>query len=341
MGKIIVTGGSGYIGSHTIIELLENTGHDIVSIDNFSNSDSAQYDRIRKIVSRSFQTIEADVCDYTALNEKLKDVNDIVGIIHFAAFKSVPESIAQPLMYYQNNLGSLQNILKFCKERSIKNFIFSSSCSVYGNADKLPVTEQTPLSKAESPYAHTKRVGEEVIEFFCKSRPEFNAVILRYFNPAGAHHSGLIGEVPVQRPNNLVPVITQTASGKNKLTVFGSDYPTRDGSCIRDYIHVSDIARAHVNAFQYLEQEQQKSPYSVFNLGTGNGITVFEAIKAFEKVSAQKLNYNIGGRRDGDVIAVYANNDLAKAELKWSPKFSIEDMMSTAWKWQQHFDAGN
>ncbi len=339
MATIIVTGGAGYIGSHTIIELLTSTDFKVVSIDNFSNSTSRSYQRIKDISGKSFDSLELDLCNNKELNAQLSKIADIVGIIHFAAFKSVPESVADPLLYYNNNLNSLTNILNFAKEKKIKNFIFSSSCSVYGNADELPVTENTPLKAAESPYGHTKQIGEEIINFMCKAIPELNAVLLRYFNPVGAHPSGKIGEFPLNRPNNLVPIITQTAVGKNSLTVFGNDFDTRDGSCIRDYIHVSDIADAHVKALNYLIENKNKKKSTVFNLGTGNGVSVLEAIRSFEKVSGKKLNYTIGSRRDGDVVAIYANNNLAKTELNWIPRFSLDDMMGSAWKWQQNLEA--
>lgn len=338
MRSIIVTGGAGYIGSHTIIELLNKTDYHVVAVDNFSNSDPASYEKIRALTKRPFDTLSFNLCDENALNENLSKIKEIAGVIHFAAFKSVPDSVADPLLYYYNNNGSLLNMLRFIKKNQIKNFIFSSSCSVYGNADELPVTENTPLKKAESPYGHTKQIGEEMIEFFCKANPDVNAVLLRYFNPVGAHMSGSIGEFPITKPNNLVPIITQTAVGKNALTVFGDDYDTRDGSCIRDFIHVSDIADAHVKALQYLIEGRNKKQASLFNLGTGNGVSVLEAIHSFEKVSGKKLNYVIGKRREGDVIAVYADNTLAKTELKWVPQYSLDDMMLSAWKWQQNLE---
>jgi UDP-glucose 4-epimerase len=341
MKTIIVTGGAGYIGSHTIIELLNNTNYDVVSIDNFSNSTPASYEKIRALVKRPFETIAFDLCDEKLVFENFSKIPDILGIIHFAAFKSVSDSVAEPLLYYHNNNGSLLNILKFSKQWGITNLIFSSSCSVYGNADELPVTESTPLSKAESPYGHTKQMGEEIIEFFCRSYSAFNAVLLRYFNPVGAHISGKIGEYPITKPNNLVPIITQTASGKNSLTVFGNDYDTRDGSCIRDFIHVSDIAEAHVKALDYLVSGKNKKQCSLFNLGTGKGVSVLEAIHSFEKVSGIKLNYTFGKRREGDVVAVYANNTLAKKELGWEPRYSLDDMMLSAWKWQQNLNTDN
>jgi UDP-glucose 4-epimerase len=338
MKTIIVTGGAGYIGSHTLIELLNNTTYNIVSVDNFSNSAASAYERVKALTTREFTTLNIDLCNENDLRLQLNEVHDIAGIIHFAAFKSVPDSVADPVLYYFNNINSLNNMLKYCREKSIHNFIFSSSCSVYGNADELPVTEETPLKKAESPYGHTKQIGEEIINFFCRSNPSFNAVILRYFNPVGAHMSGKNGESPINKPNNLAPIITQTAVGKNSLTVFGNDYDTRDGYCVRDYVHVSDIADAHVKALGYLVDRKNKKQVSLFNLGTGNGVSVLEVIKAFEKVSGKKLDYKVGARREGDVVAVYANNSLAKKELGWGPKYSLEDMMLSAWKWQQYLE---
>lgn len=338
MQTIIVTGGAGYIGSHTIIELLQNTNYNVVSIDNFSNSNAKSYDRIKEITNKNFTTLNINLCDYQTLKSQLSLYNNIVGVIHFAAFKSVPESMSNPLLYYNNNILSLTNLLQLCKENQINNFIFSSSCSVYGNATALPVTEQTPLAKAESAYGHTKQVGEELINFFCKSNPTFKTVLLRYFNPVGAHMSGTMGEFPINPPNNLVPIITQTAVGKNTLTVFGNDYDTPDGSCIRDFIHVTDIANAHLKALSYLLEQKNKTACSLFNLGTGTGISVLEAIKSFEKVSNISLNYKVGERRSGDVIAIYANNTLAKTELNWNPKYTIDDMMLSAWKWQQYLE---
>ncbi len=338
MQTIVVTGGAGYIGSHTIIELLQNTNYNVVSIDNFSNSNAKSYDRIKEITNKNFTTLNINLCDYQTLKLQLSLYNNIVGVIHFAAFKSVPESMSNPLLYYNNNILSLTNLLQLCKENQINNFIFSSSCSVYGNATALPVTEQTPLAKAESAYGHTKQVGEELINFFCKANSTFKTVLLRYFNPVGAHMSGTIGEFPINPPNNLVPIITQTAVGKNALTVFGNDYDTPDGSCIRDFIHVTDIANAHLKALSYLLEQKNKTACSLFNLGTGKGISVLEAIKSFEKVSNTTLNYKVGERRSGDVIAIYANNTLAKTELNWNPKYTIDDMMLSAWKWQQYLE---
>ncbi len=338
MQTIIVTGGAGYIGSHTIIELLNKTNFNVVSVDNFSNSTAASYDRIKALVSRDFETLNFDLCNAADVQNQLSKVKDIAGIIHFAAFKSVPQSVADPILYYNNNLNSLTNLLAFAKENKINNFIFSSSCSVYGNSDELPVTETTALKKAESPYGHTKQIGEEIIQFFCNANPSFDVVLLRYFNPVGAHISGKIGEYPISKPSNLVPIITQTAVGKNELTVFGSDYDTKDGYCVRDYIHVTDIADAHVKALHYLLGNKNKNNLSLFNLGTGNGVSVMEVIRSFEKVSGKKLKYTVGARREGDVVAVYANNNLAKSELNWIPEFTLDDMMLSAWKWQLNLE---
>ncbi len=332
---IIVTGGAGYIGSHTIIELLQQTDYTIVSIDNFSNSNADTFDRIESITGKRVKNLNVDICNLEALELAFSTIKNPIGIIHFAAFKAVGDSVNMPLTYYHNNLESLINLLKISEKLQIKNFIFSSSCSVYGNVDKLPVTEDTPFSKAESPYAHTKQIGEDILINYVKSNPSFKAVLLRYFNPVGAHNSGLNGELSKDKPNNLVPFITQSAVGiLPPLTVFGNDYDTRDGSCIRDYIHVSDIADAHVKAMNYVINDNQKTNTSIFNLGTGNGVTVFEAIQSFEKVSEQKLNYKVGERRAGDVIKIYANNNLAKQELGWDPKNGLDEMMLSAWKWQ-------
>lgn len=332
---IIVTGGAGYIGSHTIIELLNNTNYNIVSIDNFSNSAVNSYDRVKALTSREFTHINIDLCNENDLKHHLTGVKNISGIIHFAAFKSVPDSVADPILYYYNNINSLTNLLKFAKENKIHNFIFSSSCSVYGNASELPVTEMTPLQKAESPYGHTKQIGEDIINFFSRSNPEMKFSVLRYFNPVGAHMSGKTGESPINKPNNLVPIITQTAVGKNSLTVFGNDFNTHDGYCVRDYIHVTDIADAHIKALDYLISNKNKQKVSLFNLGTGEGVSVLQVIQSFEKVAKLKLNYKVGARREGDVVAVYADNNRVKNELGWNPKYNLDDMMLSAWNWQQ------
>ena len=338
---ILVTGGAGYIGSHTIIELVKQSPYSVISVDNYSNSSEKTFDRIESICGKKIKNYNVDLCKPEELKQLL-EIQDIIGVIHFAAFKSVPDSVADPLLYYYNNLSGLFNILRFCKEKNISNFIFSSSCSVYGNIAELPVTEKTILPKAESPYAHTKQIGEEVLKVFTESTSDFNSVLLRYFNPVGAHPSALNGELPLGKPSSLVPIITQTAAGIIKqMQVHGNDYKTRDGSCIRDYIHVSDIAAAHVNALNYLIDKKNKKSVSLFNLGTGHGITVLETIHSFEKVSKVKLNYKIGPRRSGDVAAIYANNNLAKKELNWEPKYNLDEMMLTAWQWQMHLQNEN
>ncbi|MBS1651237.1 MAG: UDP-glucose 4-epimerase GalE [Bacteroidetes bacterium] len=333
--KVLVTGAAGYIGSHTLIELIESGAYEVIALDNFSNSTKQALERVKKITNSEFKVLETDLCNKEHCFSLLDKVGKIDVVIHFAALKAVGESVLNPLQYYTNNLVSLLNLLEYCKVNQITNFVFSSSCSIYGNADELPVTETSPIKKAESPYANTKQMGEEIIEHFLKSLPQHNAVILRYFNPVGAHLSGQLGEYPLGKPNNLVPIITQTAIGKNNLTVFGNDYDTRDGTCIRDYIHVSDIANAHVLATNFLLNNKNESQVSLFNLGTGNGVTVLEAITAFEKVAKLKLKYTLGARRAGDVVAVYANNNLAIKKLNWKIKYSINDMMLSAWKWQQ------
>jgi UDP-glucose 4-epimerase len=334
MKKILVTGGSGFIGSHTIVDLVEN-GFDVISVDNNSRSSARMLEGVEKITGKNIKNYKVDLCNYDDTFAVFQENEDIAGIIHFAAYKSVGESVERPLMYFENNLSSLINLLKCVQEFNIPYFVFSSSCTVYGNADEIPVTESTPPKPAESPYGYTKQMGEQIINEFAKAATA-KCILLRYFNPVGAHPSTLIGELPVGKPENLVPAITQTAIGKiPKMQVWGDDYPTRDGSCIRDYIHVCDIAHAHTLALQFLLEKKSSKKCEVFNLGTGNGVTVLEAIKAFEKVSGVKLNYTIGPRRPGDVIAIYANNDLAKKQLGWQPKFSLEEMMATAWKWEQ------
>ena len=336
MSKILVTGGAGYIGSHTIIELVEN-GHEIVSVDNYINSSSSTYDRLENVLGTKINHYELDLTDSFATERFFRVETGFDGIIHFAALKSVPDSVQNPLLYYNNNNNSLTNILNACVKHSIKNVIFSSSCSVYGNVKKeeLPVNENTNLYEAESPYANTKQMGEQIINKFCDVNPT-NVIALRYFNPVGAHISGLIGELPSKRVNNLVPLITQAASGlRDEITIFGDDWETRDGSCIRDYIHVTDIADAHVKAIELLLNEQQTSNFDIINLGSGNGVSVFEAIKAFEASTNVKVPYTIGPRRQGDVESIYSKPEKAETILNWTCKHSISDMMTSAWKWQQ------
>lgn len=332
MHTILVTGGCGYIGSHTMVDLLEN-GYDVVSIDNNSRSTTKLLEGAQKITGRKIINYKTDLCDFDA-TRKVFEQHQIDGIIHFAAFKSVDESVQIPLAYFQNNLISQINILRCAEEFKVERFVFSSSCSVYGNADVIPVTEETALKKAESPYGRTKQIGEDMIMDLAKaSATQF--ILLRYFNPTGAHTSSIIGELPFGRPSNLVPAITQFAAGKlPALKVYGTDYDTRDGSCIRDFVHVSDIAHAHTLAIDFLINKKNKSNCEIFNLGTGNGVTVLEALHAFERIAGKKLNYTLAERRPGDIVAVYANNDKARQLLGWYPKFSLDDMMRTAWNWE-------
>jgi UDP-glucose 4-epimerase len=334
MQKILVTGGCGYIGSHTVVDLIEN-GYEVVSIDDNSRSTTYLLDGIERLTGKKLKNYKVDLKNFDETLAVFQENEDITGIIHFAAYKAVGESVEEPLMYYENNLYSLVNLLKCVKEFNIPNFVFSSSCTVYGNPDSIPVTEQSPVKKAESPYGATKQMGEQIVADFAHVSGT-KAILLRYFNPVGAHPSIQIGELPLGKPQNLVPAITQTAIGKlPQMQVWGDDYPTRDGSCLRDYIHVSDIAHAHTLALEYLENGRNKTNCEVFNLGTGNGVTVLEAIHAFEEVSGVKLNYKIGPRRPGDVVAIYANNQLAVDELGWKLQYDLKDMMRTAWEWEQ------
>jgi UDP-glucose 4-epimerase len=310
-------------------------GFEVISVDNNSRSNPRIMEGVEKITGKKIKNYKVDLCNFDDTFAIFQENDDISGIIHFAAYKAVGESVEQPLMYFENNLVSLINLLKCVQEFNIPHFVFSSSCTVYGNPNEIPVTEKTPPKPAESPYGYTKQMGEQIINEFSKA-VDSKCILLRYFNPVGAHPSILIGELPIGKPANLVPAITQTAIGKiPKMEVHGNDYPTRDGSCIRDYIHVCDIAHAHTLGLQYLINKKSDLKCEVFNLGSGNGVTVLEAIKAFEKVSGTDMNYVIGPRRPGDVVAIYANNILAKTQLGWEPKFSLEEMMSTAWKWEQ------
>lgn len=338
MAKILVTGGCGYIGSHTIVDLIEN-GYEVISVDNNSRSNPNILNGVEQITGKKIKNYKVDLCNYDDTFAIFQENDDITGIIHFAAYKAVGESVENPLLYFENNLVSLINLLKCVQEFQTPYFVFSSSCTVYGTPDEIPVTETTPTKPAESPYGYTKQMSEQIIGEFVKSSGT-NCILLRYFNPAGAHPSIIIGEMPIGKPQNLVSAITQTAIGRiEKMYVHGNDYPTRDGSCLRDFIHICDLANAHTLALKFLEEERNKSLCEVFNLGSGNGVTVLEAINAFEKVSNVKLNYEIGHRRPGDVVAIYANNELAKNILDWQPKFSIDDMMDTAWKWELRLKA--
>jgi UDP-glucose 4-epimerase len=333
MNKILVTGGCGYIGSHTIVDLIQN-GFDVVCADNNSRSNEAMLNGVEKIINKKIKNYKVDLCIYDDTYAIFQENPDIKGIIHFAAYKAVGESVEKPLLYFENNLNSLINILKCAEEFNVPHFVFSSSCTVYGNPDVIPVTEETPQKPAESPYGATKQMGEQIVQEAIKSN-SLNAILLRYFNPVGAHPSINIGELPIGRPANLVPAITQTAIGKlPTMQVYGTDYDTKDGSCVRDYIHVCDIAHAHTLALNYLINKQNTSNCEIFNLGTGNGYTVLEVIAAFEKVSGVKLNYQLAPRRGGDVIAIYANNNKAKTNLGWLPAYNLNDMMDTAWKWE-------
>ena len=333
MSKILVTGGCGYIGSHTIVNLIEN-GFEVISVDDNSNSSISVLNGIKEITQKEIINYTIDLKSFSETEQIFINHPDIAGIIHFAAFKAVGESVSKPNEYYENNLFSLINLLKCVKQYKVPYFVFSSSCTVYGNPDIIPVTETTPTKPAESPYGATKQMGERILQDFVASE-NAKAILLRYFNPVGAHPSSLIGELPLGKPLNLVPVITQTAIGKlSKMNVFGTDYPTRDGSCVRDYIHVCDIAHAHTLALQYLINNKQKSACDIFNLGSGNGVTVLEAINTFEEVSGVKLNYELSPRRAGDVISIYANNELAVKELGWNIQYGITEMMRTAWNWE-------
>lgn len=337
--KILVTGGAGYIGSHTILELLAYSGFGIISADNFSNSTPETFKRIKKISGKEVKNYPVDLTEFSATKEIFLENPDIKGIIHFAALKAVGESVEKPVRYYRNNINSLLNLLECSCLFNLNYFIFSSSCTVYGNINNLPVTEVTPLQNPESPYGFTKFAGERIVEDYCRAHPEFSAVCLRYFNPVGAHISGEIGELPLNRPNNLVPIITQTAAGIfPKMSVHGNDYTTRDGTCIRDYVHVSDIANAHFLAMKHLLERNGNGNFDIFNLGTGKGVSVMEIISTFEKNSGLKLNYEIGSRRPGDVEAIFSDSSKAEKILGWKPRFTIDDMMSSAWKWQKNLN---
>ncbi|MCB0381895.1 MAG: UDP-glucose 4-epimerase GalE [Psychroserpens sp.] len=336
MKKILVTGGLGFIGSHTVVEL-QNEGYDVVIIDDLSNASIDVIDGITKITGKPPVFEKLDLKEKAAVEHFFQKHSDISGVIHFAASKAVGESVEKPLLYYENNLNTLIYILKEVLNLKASNFIFSSSCTVYGQADEMPITEHAPVKPAESPYGNTKQIGEEIIQDTCKVHTKLNAVALRYFNPIGAHPSAHIGELPIGVPQNLVPFITQTAAGLREcLSVFGNDYPTPDGTCIRDYIHVVDLAKAHVVALQRLLEAKNVSNFETFNVGTGVGSSVLEVIQSFEKVSGQSLNYKIAPRREGDVIKAYANTEKANSVLGWEAKSSLDDAMLSAWKWEQN-----
>jgi len=333
--KILVTGGTGYIGSHTVVELF-NAGYQPIIIDNFSNSSVRIVDQLEAILGLRPEYVDLDLCDAKLTSDFVNQHPDISGVIHFAAYKAVGESVEQPLKYYHNNLFSLINLLNTFSDRSV-NFVFSSSCTVYGEPDQLPVTEMAPVKKAESPYGNTKQIAEEILSEVSGANNNLKVTALRYFNPVGAHQSALIGELPIGVPQNLVPFITQSAIGKRgPLTVYGNDYHTPDGSCIRDYIHVVDLAKAHVSALKYMENTAGKGGYDVFNIGTGKGSTVLQVINAFETATGVNLEYKIGDRRPGDVEKIYGEVTKAKIELGWQAELNLAEMMSSAWAWEKY-----
>lgn len=334
MSKILVTGGTGFIGSHTVVEL-HNAGYEVVIIDNLSNSNPRILDQIESIIGLKPEFAELDLCDEAKVNAFAESHQDISGVIHFAAYKAVGESVQQPLKYYRNNFYSLINLINAFGSKL--NLVFSSSCTVYGQPDVLPVTEEAPTKKAESPYGNTKQIAEEVLQETCAVVPDLKVISLRYFNPVGAHASALIGELPIGVPQNLVPFITQSAIGKRgAITVFGNDYNTPDGSAVRDYIHVVDLAKAHVAAVRRLENGDAAQNYEVFNLGTGKGSTVLEVIHAFEQSTGEKLDYIIGPRRSGDVEKVWGDVTKSTQILGWKAELGLEEMMSSAWNWEKY-----
>jgi UDP-glucose 4-epimerase len=334
MGKILVTGGTGFIGSHTAVELI-NAGYEVVLVDDFSNSSRKILTQLETITGKTPEFVEMDLCDEAKVKELVANYPDITGVIHFAAFKAVGESVQQPLKYYKNNFYSLINLIGAFQSKV--DLVFSSSCTVYGQPDTLPVTEDAPVKKAESPYGNTKQIAEEILTDTCAVSPELNVISLRYFNPVGAHETALIGELPIGVPQNLVPFITQSAIGKRgPITVFGDDYNTPDGSAVRDYIHVVDLAKAHVAAIKRLEGKKADSNYEVFNLGTGKGSSVLEIVHAFEQSTGEKLNYSIGPRRDGDVEQVWGDVTKSTALLGWTAELGINEMMLSAWKWEKY-----
>jgi UDP-glucose 4-epimerase len=336
MAKILVTGGLGFIGSHTVVELV-NSGYEPVIIDNLSNSDIKILDQLTKIIGYKPSFYQLDLCDEKAVKQLAEKEPDVTGIIHFAAYKAVGESVREPLKYYRNNFSSMLNLLEAYYGKPL-NFVFSSSCTVYGQPDDLPVTENAPVKAAQSPYGNTKQVAEEILKDMVASGSNYKVVSLRYFNPVGAHDSALIGELPIGVPQNLVPFITQTAIGKReKITVFGNDYNTPDGSCVRDYIHVVDLAKAHVAALKLMEQPGFKG-YDVFNIGTGQGTTVLQIIHAFESTTGVKLNYSIGPRREGDVEQVWGDATKSTKKLGWTAELGIGDMMQSAWEWEKYIN---
>lgn len=334
MGKILVTGGTGFIGSHTVVELIK-AGYEVVLVDDLSNSSVKILTQLETITGQKPEFVEMDLCDEVKVKELVANYPDITGVIHFAAFKAVGESVQKPLKYYKNNFYSLINLINAFESKV--DLVFSSSCTVYGQPDVLPVTEDAPVKKAESPYGNTKQIAEEILTDTCAVSPDLHVISLRYFNPVGAHDSALIGELPIGVPQNLVPFITQSAIGKRgPITVYGNDYNTPDGSAVRDYIHVVDLAKAHVAAIKRLEDAKAEGNYEVFNLGTGKGSSVLEIVKAFEESTGEKLNYAIGPRRDGDVEQVWGDVTKSTEVLGWKAELGINDMMLSAWKWENY-----
>lgn len=334
---ILVTGGAGYIGSHTAVELIKNN-YQVIIVDDLSNSSLAVLDKIETIAKVRPKFYQENVCDKGKVDQIFQE-NKIDGVIHFAASKAVGESVSNPLKYYTNNLTSLINILGAMGENKVSSIVFSSSCTVYGQAEKLPVTEQTPFQKSESPYGNTKQIGEEILRDFVNSDDRMKSIALRYFNPVGAHESGLIGELPIGVPNNLIPYVSQTAAGiREQLSIFGDDYDTPDGTAIRDFIHVVDLAKAHVIAVDRQLTGMSKSNFEYFNLGTGNGYSVLEIIQTFEKVNGIKVNYKIVDRREGDIEKIYADTSFANNELGWKAELGLDQMMKSVWNWQKNLN---
>ncbi|WP_353779123.1 UDP-glucose 4-epimerase GalE [Winogradskyella sp. 3972H.M.0a.05] len=335
MDKVLVTGGLGFIGSHTVVELL-NEGYEVVIIDDLSNSSIDVLDGINEITGKKPIFEKIDLKNKSEVISFFEKHKNLKGIIHFAANKAVGESVEKPLMYYENNITGLIYILNELSKQTEQNFIFSSSCTVYGQADELPITESAPVKLPESPYGNTKQIGEEIIQDVCKVSNKLNAISLRYFNPIGAHPTAKIGELPIGVPQNLVPYITQTAIGiREQLSVFGGDYPTPDGTCVRDYIHVIDVAKAHIVALKRLIEKNNQNNFEVYNIGTGKGSSVLDVIESFERVSDMKLNYKIVERRSGDVSAAYADTSKANRVLGWKTELSLDDALLSAWRWQQ------
>lgn len=340
-GTILVTGGTGFIGSHTTVELIQN-GYDVVIVDNLSNSNASVVDGIEKITGVRPEFEKVDCCDYAAMENVFEKHKGISGIIHFAASKAVGESVQKPLLYYRNNINSLINLLELMPKHGVKGIIFSSSCTVYGqpSAENLPVTEEAPMQKALSPYGNTKQVNEEIIQDYIHSGAPIKSIILRYFNPIGSHPSALIGELPNGVPMNLIPFVTQTAIGiRKELKIFGNDYNTPDGTCIRDYIDIMDLAKAHVKAMERILNENGTDPVEVFNIGTGKGLSTLQIVEGFEKATGVKLNWHYAPRREGDIEKVWANPHKANTVLGWKASVEIEDTLRSAWKWQQKLRA--